>query len=222
MKLQPNIQSRSRRMNLPGFTLMEMMVSTWIYSIIFVGVMFAIQLFGLRMYTLAATKSSATAGCRKALDQIRDQIREAKTLDVGSCNSTPDTFNSLSASSSQIGNALRIFPTTDTNNYTVFYLDSTSTTNCNLKRFTVTTNGASFITNILVLASYITNQDIFTAEDYQGNVLTNDQSMDNRLIVYMKLQFYQWEYPIAYVGTNGLNAYDYFQLRTRITRRASN
>jgi hypothetical protein len=199
-----------------------MMVSSWVYIVIFLGVVFAIQLFGLRMYTLAATKSSATAGCRKALDQIRDQIREAKTLDVGSCNSTPDSFNSLSTNASQIGNALRVFHTTDSNNYTIFYLDRTTTTNCNLKQFTVTTNGASFITNTAVLANYITNQDIFTAQDYQGNVLTNDQSLDNRLVVYMKLQFYQWEYPIAFVGTNGLNAYDYFQLQTRITRRAAN
>ena len=209
-------------MNLPGFTLVEMMITTYVYAVVFLGVMIAIQVFALRIYTLAATKLAATDGSRKALNAVRDQIREAKTLDIGNCSSTADSFVSVSTNSVQIGNSLRIFPSLDQKNYTIFYLDSTATTNCNLKEVTVMTNGASFITNVAVVASYITNQDIFTAEDYQGNVLTNDQSMDNRLIVYMKLQFYQWEYPIAYVGTNGLNAYDYFQLRTRITRRASN
>ena len=36
------------------------------------------------------------------------------------------------------------------------------------------------------------------------------------------MQFSQWEYPIAFVGGVGLNAYDYYQLRTRVFRRAWN
>jgi hypothetical protein len=36
------------------------------------------------------------------------------------------------------------------------------------------------------------------------------------------LQFSQWEYPIALVGGSGFNAYDYYQLRTRVFRRAWN
>jgi type II secretory pathway pseudopilin PulG len=224
MKLQTNIQSRPRRMNSPGFTLVEMMVSTWIYTIIFVAMVIAIQIFGLRVYTLAATKVSATAGCLKAMNGIRDQIREAKTLDVGSCNSTPDSFASLSTNNYQQGNALRIFPTTNTATYMTLYLDASIATNCNLKQFTVASNAANtaLITNTATLASYITNQDIFTAQDYQGNILTNDNVTANRMIVYVKMQFYQWEYPIAFVGGVGLNAYDFFQLQTRITRRATN
>jgi hypothetical protein len=35
------------------------------------------------------------------------------------------------------------------------------------------------------------------------------------------MQFYQWEYPIAVVSTNqAANAYDFYQLRTRVCRRA--
>ena len=208
-------------MNLPGFTLVEMMITTYVYAVVFLGVMIAIQVFALRIYTLAATKLAATDGSRKALNAVRDQIREAKTLDIGNCSSTADSFVSVSTNSVQIGNSLRIFPSLDQNNYTIFYLDSTATTNCNLKEVTVMTNGASFITNVAVVASYITNQDIFTAENCQGQVLTNDNVTDNRIVIYMELQFYKWEYPIAWVGGKGLNAYDYYQLRTRITRRAS-
>lgn len=212
--LSPN-QTGSRPAGVRAFTLMEMLVAIAIFGTV-VTTMVAVQVFGLRVYTLAATKLSATAGGRKAMNQIRDQIREAKTLNVGNCNLTPSSFNPLGLTNYQVGNALEIFPTNNPNNYTIFYLNTTTTTNCTLEQFTVS-NG---VTNTMVLTSYLTNQDIFTAQDYQGNTLTNDQVMANRMVIYLKLQFSQWEYPIAVVGSNGFNAYDYYQLRTRITRRA--
>jgi hypothetical protein len=37
----------------------------------------------------------------------------------------------------------------------------------------------------------------------------------------VKLQYYQWEFPIAVISSNNAaNAYDYYQLRTRVCRRA--
>lgn len=68
-----------------------------------------------------------------------------------------------------------------------------------------------------VVANYITNQNIFFAEDYMANVLTNNQ--DNR-VIQMTMYFSQWEYPIAIIGSNDINAYDYYRLQTRATRRA--
>jgi type II secretory pathway pseudopilin PulG len=223
MKIQPHIHRRSRRMNVPGFTLVEMMISTWVYLVLFLAVFIAIQVFALRLYTLAATKQAATAASRKALNALRDSIREAKTVDIGTCNFTPDSFNSLGTSSSQIGNAMKIYPGTNLSIYNMFYLNTTNTTtNCVLIEAVVTSNAlnTALVTNKYTVASYVTNQDIFSAMDFQGNVLTNDQAMNNRLVIAVKLQFYQWEYPIAVVGGTGLNAYDYYQLRTRITRRA--
>jgi hypothetical protein len=45
--------------------------------------------------------------------------------------------------------------------------------------------------------------------------------LQNNQVFTVKLQFYQWEYPIAVISTNGgLNAYDYYQLRTKVCRRA--
>jgi type II secretory pathway pseudopilin PulG len=211
-------------MNSRGFTLVEMMVSTYVYITIFLGMVIAIQLFGLRVYTLAATKLSATASCLKAMNGVRDQIREAKTLDIGTCNSTPDSFSSITTNNYQKGNALKIYSTTNAIPYILFYLDASIATNCNLKRSTVASNAANtiLVTNTDILASFITNQDIFYAQDYKGNTLTNDQVTDNRMVVYMKMQFYQWEYPIAFIGGNALNAYNFYQLQTRITRRSNN
>jgi prepilin-type N-terminal cleavage/methylation domain-containing protein len=215
MKYLSHRQMSSRPADVRAFTLVEMLVAIAIFTTV-VTTMVAVQVFGLRVYTLAATKLSATMGSRKAMNQIRDQIREAKTLNVGNCNSTPGSFNALGLTNYQVGNALEIFPTTNLNNYSLFYLNTTTATNCTLEQFTVS-NG---VTNSVALVGYITNQDIFTAQDYAGNTLTNDQVMANRMVIYLKLQFWQWEYPIAFVGTNALNAYDYYQLRTRITRRA--
>ena len=64
------------------------------------------------------------------------------------------------------------------------------------------------------MPNYVTNDIAFRAEDFRGQVLTNNQ---NNRVIRMILEFYQWEFPVATVGTNGL--YDYYRLQTRITRR---
>ena len=130
MKLFPNNQPSPRRKNISAFTLVEMMMSVWIYLFIFIGVMVAIQIFALRVYTLAATKLSATTGGRETLNQIRDNIREAKTLQVGNCTTAGATsFSAVSATSAAQGNALEIFPTTNSLPYTIFYLDTSTPDN---------------------------------------------------------------------------------------------
>jgi hypothetical protein len=212
MKLPPNIPARSPRRRIAGFTLGEMMISVWIFLIIFIGMTIALQIFGLRVYTLGATKLSATAGALKVLNQIRDDIREAKTLYVGNVtNSDPSTFTNP-ATGPNTGNALQLFPTTNALPYTVYYLDTSTPTNS--LKMAVTADGSTF--NTTSLASYITNQVIFDTEDCYGNILTNNS---NNRIVRMELDFYQWEYPIGYVGGVGMNAYDYYKLTTKVTRR---
>jgi len=219
MKLFKNIQNRARRRNVRGFTLAEMVITVGVFLFIFTGVMVAVQLFGLRIYTLAATKLVATAGGRKALNQIRDQIREGKMVYVGNCSSPSySSFALIGATNSQQGNALIIYPTTNTAWYSIYYLDTSTTTN-RLIQFNVS-NSVTTYTN--TLAKYLTNNIVFDARDWQNNIVTNYQSLDNRLLIEVTMQFSQWEYPIAYVGTNGLNAYDYYQLRTRVFRRAWN
>ena len=219
MKLFKNIQNRARRRNVRGFTLAEMVITVGVFLFIFTGVMVAVQIFGLRIYTLAATKLVATAGGRKALNQIRDQIREGKMVYVGNCSSPSySSFALIGTTNSQQGNALIVYPTTNTAWCSIFYLDTSTTTN-RLLQFNVS-NSATTYTN--TLAVYLTNQIVFDARDWRNNIVTNDQSLDNRLLIEVTMQFSQWEYPIAFAGTNGLNAYDYYQLRTRVFRRAWN
>ena len=216
MKLFSNIHARPRR-TASAFTLIEMMVSVGIYLSLFIGVMVAIQLFGLRVYTLAATKLTATADGRKAMNQMRDDIRQAKTLQVGKLGTpgSPTTFTNLIGTNLAQGTALQIFPTTNALPYTIYYLDTSTSTNY-LKVYSVNSNN---VATTVKLASYITNSIIFEAEDYGGHPVTN--SLQNNQVYSLTLQFYQWEYPIAFTGPgHALNEYNYYQLRTKVCRRA--
>src|SRR5580658_4798017 len=110
MKFFKNLNDRSRRTS--AFTLVEMVTAVGVFMFIFVGVMVSVQLFGLRIYTLEATKLVATAGARDALDVMRDQIREAKTVYVGTCSTESTTaFSLIAVTNVQQGNALIIYPT---------------------------------------------------------------------------------------------------------------
>jgi hypothetical protein len=220
MKLFKNIQNRARRRTVRGFTLAEMVITVGVFLFIFTGVLVAVQLFGLRIYTLAATKLVATAGGRKALNQIRDQIRGGKMVYVGNCSSAVSSSFQFITNAPQQGNALIIYPTTNLTWYSVYYLDTSTTTNC-LIQFNVSNSVTTYYTK--TLTTYVTNQIIFDARDWSNNIVMSEQSLDNRLLIEVTMQFSQWEYPIAKVGpSGGWNAYDYYQLRTRVFRRAWN
>ena len=208
----PKIHSARHR---AGFTLVEMMMASWVFCVIFIGAVIAVQIFGLRVYTLAATKLSASGSGIKVLNQIRDDIREAKDVNIGNLTTVgdPSTFVLTGDTNKNIGNALQVFPGTNSSMWTVYYLDTSGATN--YLRMASTANGSTFSTPV-TLASYITNLVVFDAEDCRGNILTNDS---NNRIIRMELDFYQWEFPVGVVGGVGLNAYDYYRLTTKITRR---
>jgi len=205
MKPDHSISSRRGGSSPTGslaFTLAEMMIVMAVFSLLMV-VLVTSQLFGMRMYRVSETKLSATAGGRKALNQVRNEIRSGKMLVVG--NGDGSSFSPVAANLPQVGNALQIYATANTNNYVRYYLD---TNNVTFNRIT------SANATPQVLAGFITNQIIFQTEDFQGNVLTND---DNNRVVHVTLEFFQWEYPITTIGNGGM--YDYYRLQTRITRR---
>jgi len=223
MKLFNNMRNLPRWTSARGFTLAEMMITVVVFLFIFTGVWIGVQVFGLRIYALAATKLVATASGRQALNQIRDQIREAKTVYVGTCSSANvSSFQLITNTLPQQGNALIIYTTTNAISCSIYYLDTSTSTN-RLIQFNATNSSGTWATTYTnTLTKYITNQIVFDARDFQNNIVTNYQSLDNRMLIEVTMQFSQWEYPLAYVGGIGLNAYDYYQLRTRVFRRAWN
>lgn len=193
-----------------AFTLVEMMVGMGIFIGVFVGVMVGLQVYGLKVYTLAATKLSATADARKSLNLLRTQIRSSKTVYVG--NYDHGKFSRIANNLPQAGNALEIY-FAGTNGEpgdipVVYYQNSSGSDNA---LYSVTNNA------VTMLANYVTNNIVFTAEDYQANVLT---TYDNNPVIRVTLNFYQWEFPVGFIGTNALNAYNFYRLQTRISRRA--
>lgn len=190
-----------------AFTLVEMMIVVAIFLAVFVGVMVGLQIFGLRVYTLSATKLVATAEARKTLNALRQQVRSAKIVFVG--NYANGNFARIPNGQPQIGNALQIY-FADTNNMpsltpVVFYQNAIGTNIC------CSSNGL-----VQVLANFVTNNYVFAAEDYQANILSD---YNNNPVIRVTMQFYQWEFPIGVIGTNALNAYNHYRLQTRISRR---
>jgi hypothetical protein len=204
MNLPPPIRSASPRSPTPrsAFTLAEIMTAMGLFSLVVIGMVYT-QLFGMRMFNITSTRLSASDGARKVLDRVRDDIRSGKILYVG--NGGNAGFTNIALNGLRQGNALQIYPTTDTNVFVRYYLDLASQS---LKR---TASGTG---QVQVLAPYLTNQIAFIAEDFQGHTLTNDQ---NNRVIKMVLDFYQWEFPVA--QARGGAFYDSYHLQTRITRR---
>ncbi len=178
-----------------AFTLTEMMVAMAIFSLVVVSIVYA-HLFGLKMFNITSTKLLASHGARAALNHVRDEIRSGKILYVGTA--TSNTFTRIPTNLVHQGNALEIYPTSNTNNFVRYYRDPGDQ---KLKR------KASGSPVVEVVAGYITNQVVFFAEDFQGNVLTND--VNNR-VIRMTLDFCQWELPST-AASGGF--FDYYRLR---------
>jgi prepilin-type N-terminal cleavage/methylation domain-containing protein len=196
-----------------GFTLVEIMTVMAIF-VMMVGAMVSLQIFGLRVYTLAATKISATTSGRETLNNIRDRIRSAQVVYVGTYSNS--AFSQASLGTAQQGNAIQILSTTTvantiTTNAIVFYMDPTQYDGISTNVMKMVSSGAE-----TVVAKFMTNYYCFQAEDYKQAPLTDYK--DNT-VIHVTMQFYQWEYPIGCVGGTGINAYDYYCLNTRISRR---
>ena len=199
MRSCPAIHAHHRQ----GFTLTEVMITMALVLIVLAAVL-SCHLFGMRLFELTKAKLGASDEARGAISTLISEIRSAKTLRVGS--GTLASFAEVIPNQPQVGNAIQIYPTINTNSFIRYFWDSTDQ---KLKR---ATNDA---TEAYVVAHSISNQIVFTAEDYTGKVLTNN---DNNRVIGLSLQFYQLQYPAVSIGPG--NHYDYYQLRTKITRRA--
>lgn len=187
-----------------AFTLTELLVTMALFSLV-MAALFSAHLMGMRMRRVTETKLSATADARKSLNYVRDEIRMAKSLAVGTGNAS--SFTQIPNSSQQIGNSVQIYATTNTNSFVRYYIDASEQA---LMRVSSTNKTPQLI------ADSITNRLAFAAEDFQGNVLTNAQK--NR-VIRMALEFYQREYALG-KNTNISAQWDYFRVQTRVTRRA--
>ena len=185
-----------------AFTLPEILLSTGIFVFLMAGLLSS-HIFGIKMFEISKAKLTASDDARKAVSMMVAEIRNAKILRIGSGDLT--SFTEVGVNSNQVGSAIQIYPTTSTNAFTRYYWSSVD------KKLKRTTNGT---TSFEVIANSVSNQMVFTAEDYAGNPLTNNE---NNRVISLLMQFYQLENPLVPIGPG--NYYDYYQLRTKITRR---
>ncbi len=185
-----------------AFTLAEIQVSMAIIMLVIGGVISS-HVFGLKLNEATRAKLSASDSARNALNKMVGDVRSAKTIQIGS--GSYSAFTPVSDGSLQKGSALRIYPTTNTNSFVVYYLD---TSDSKLKKASTTA------TTPVTVAEYLTNTVLFTSESYNGTVLTDNQ---NNRVIGVDMQFYQIRYPITTIGAGGY--FDYYQVKTKITRR---
>lgn len=182
-------------------TLTEMMVGMAIVLLVMAGVLSA-HVFGLRLFEVTKTKLGASDDARVAIGLMVTEIRSAKLIRVG--NGSAGSFVEAPLDTPQQGNAVQIHPSSSPTNFVRYYRDPADQ---KLKR----QPDAGPAT---VVASAITNALVFTAEDFSGTILTNNE---NNRVIGLTLQFCQLEYPSVAIGPG--NLYDFYQLRTKITRR---
>ena len=206
------------RVRVAGFTLVEMYVVTAVFALLMIATV-ATQFFAARVYTLSATKLTATAAGRKAMNDLRDAIKSSTGVQIGIYDPVANQFSLIANGVPQIGNALAIYPNipfnttnnTLTNFGTVYFMNQQSSNLCSIVISNGTELTSTLTQNIIV---WITNYYVFNAEDAFTNTLT---SYSKNRVIHVKLQFSQWEYPLAGVGNGAM--YDYYQLQTRASMR---
>jgi hypothetical protein len=182
---------------LRAFTLTELMVSIAIF-ILMVGGMISANVFGLRMYQIEENKLSGSDGARKVVGGLMNEVRSCDSFQIGTV--TNGTFTGLPLGVSQIGPALIVYPTTNTSNFIVYYVNTAD------KKFRRVTSAKG---STRILAESVTNStDLFRVQDYAGNLLTN---LQDNAVMHVKLEFYQ----VARAGVPP----DYYKLETSATRR---
>ena len=185
-----------------AYTLLEIMISSSVMSIALVAFSFSVSQGG-RISELVNGKLSYTADAQYLLSQIVPTIREAKDVELGLWSG--GVFSPVTNNNARVAHAIRVFATTNTTQFTVYYLDTSDDT---LKSYV---NGASQNSRLM---GTITNTTPFSKEDFRGNVLTNDPS---NFVLGIDIEMKDTVFGNAL--SDGNYQFDNFRLTTKVTRR---
>jgi prepilin-type N-terminal cleavage/methylation domain-containing protein len=199
MKLQVPFSGSDRgRLAMPdkGFTLPEILIAMTVFLLVIGGIISA-NLFGLRMFQITETKLNVTKWSRETIGKITDEIHACNSLSILTVDTNGNSAGLLDGETQQ-GNALQIYPTANTNNYIIYFVNLADQT---FRR----TDQSS---NTVILADSVTNTLAFSAQDLSGNMLTNSQ---NNQVIHLTLEFYQ---PARF-----MQGADYYKLETSVKQR---
>jgi hypothetical protein len=197
MKILSVISKRDDRWRAKaGFTLTEILIASTLFVLV-VGGIIASNLFGLQIFEMMQTKLQVMQWSRETIMQLRDEIHVCNSVAVGTVSN--GNFTGYLDGETQQGNGLQIYPTTNTNSYILYFVNAADQT------FRRTTDQPG---SAVILADSVTNTLPFSAQDFLGNVLTNNS---NSQVIHVVLEFYQ---PALF-----MQSADYYKLETSVKQR---
>jgi hypothetical protein len=205
--MKPTIAKSSRRGRGRGFTLAELMIASATLVMVF-GAVIAINLWGLAMTQRSEIWLLTSDDSRRSMGMLHEDVRTASTIYVGTGNL--GGFTNAGASNLQAGNAMKIYASTNTNKWTLYYYDAPSST-----LYRTNWDGTSVGDFRIVSANPVTNDNyIFTMQDYLGNVLSNATPYP---VIGVYLSFTALQNPQIEIAPG--SPVDFYQINSRIAPR---
>lgn len=190
MKLFPLMKPGAcgkRAGNTRGFTIPEVMIASSVLLLVVGGVLLG-NSFGMQMLGILQPKLLAHEEAKRLISLLSTNIAEARFVRVG--NGDAGSFTPIADGAAKQGNALEIYSTTDTNSNFIRYFHDTGDNS--LKRMTD-------VSAAVAVAEAVVNDPVFTAEDFQGQPLMNEQP---RMTIGVVLDFSALPGSGTPIGTN--------------------
>ncbi|HXR07094.1 MAG TPA: hypothetical protein VN765_07175 [Candidatus Acidoferrum sp.] len=199
--------SPGRRPRPGGFTLAELMVASATLVLVF-GAVIAINLWGLAMTQRSSIWNVTGDDARKSMAMLHQDVRTAYAIYVGT--GSLSGFTNAASTNIQAGNAMKLFASTNTNNWTLYYYDPAAST-----LYRTNWDGTSVGDFRIVSANPITNDNyIFTMQDYLGNILSNSTPYP---VINIYLSFVKLQNPQIDIAPG--NPVDFYQINSKIAPR---
>jgi Tfp pilus assembly protein PilW len=220
--LKPTPAGAHRARGTRAFTVAEMMVAVFIFVFMVLGIIY-VWMFALRYDELVCSKLGASEKSRMSFDLLTGDIRSAKWWKVGTGtnNGTTIVFTACGNQMDQVGNALKLSASGDTNS-TAFIIYCFDTNACNLYRMS---NGvtpfrivAQSLTNTGTYGNGLTNTSMtFQAQKFDGTLA---QDWNYKYAIVTTMEFCQYQYPLTYVGPGYY--YNYYRIQLKAASHCPN
>ena len=220
--LKPTPAGAHRARGTRAFTVAEMMVAVFIFVFMVLGIIY-VWMFALRYDELVCSKLGASEKSRMSFDLLTGDIRSAKWWKVGTGtnNGTTIVFTACGNQMDQVGNALKLSASGDTNS-TAFIIYCFDTNACNLYRMS---NGvtpfrivAQSLTNTGTYGNGLTNTSMtFQAQKFDGTLA---QDWNYKYAIVTTMEFRQYQYPLTYVGPGYY--YNYYRIQLKAASHCPN
>ncbi len=205
--MMPAMPNPGRRPRPSGFTVAELMVASATLIMVF-GAVIAINLWGLAMTQRSSIWNVTGDDARKSMAMLHQDVRTAYAIYVGTGSLAG--FTNAASTNIQAGNAMKLFASTNTNNWTLYYYDPAAST-----LYRTNWDGTSVGDFRIVSANPITNDNyIFTMQDYLGNILSNSTPYP---VINIYLSFVKLQNPQIDIAPG--NPVDFYQINSKIAPR---